>query len=183
MENEFKYLSGDEISENRMQLISEKKQKEYEKFCEKMNLLWTDEHIQDKLVKNGEANIRSASLRSYSIIDPRCVPYMFEANDQELTEKINGVIHKISSQGYDYYELKDEYVKNIIETIFEFNYEFFTKFMAEHHFAWKVKIAAESVIYRADAAHSLVDCLRHLFSKELVINEHYYVLTISLENP
>lgn len=183
MENEFKYLSGDEISENRMQLISEKKQKEYEKFCEKMNLLWTDEHIQDKLVKNGEANIRSASLRSYSkFIDSRCVPYMFEANDQELTEKINGVIHKISSQGCDYYELKDEYVKNIIETIFEFNYEFFTKFMAEHHFAWKVKIAAESVRSRADATYSLVDWLRYLFSKELVIDEHHYVLTIFLEN-
>ena len=54
--------------------------------------------------------------------------------------------------------------------------------MAEHHFAWKVKIAAESVIYRADAAHSLVDCLRHLFSKKLVIDEHHYVLTIFLEN-
>lgn len=27
MENEFKYLSGDEISENRMQLISEKNKK------------------------------------------------------------------------------------------------------------------------------------------------------------
>lgn len=187
MENEFKYLSGDEISKNRMQLISEKIQKEYEKFCEKMNLLWTDEHIQDKLVKNGEANIRSVSLYSYPIFTNSRFPvagsYMLKANDQELTGKVNGIIHKISSRGYDYYELKDEYVKNIIETVFEFNYEFFTKFMAEHHFAWKVKIAAESVIYRADAAHSLVDCLRHLFSKELVINEHYYVLTISLENP
>ena len=69
MENEFKYLSGDEISKHRMQLISEKIQKEYEKFCEKMNLLWTDEHIQDKLVKNGEANIRSVSLYSYPIFN------------------------------------------------------------------------------------------------------------------
>lgn len=191
MENEFKYLSGDEIAKNRMKLIFEKKQKEYEKFCERMNLLWTDEHIQDELVKNGEANIRSASLHSYPIFTdiftdsrfPVADSYMLKANDQELTGKVNGIIHKISSQGYDYYELKDEYVKNIIETIFEFNYEFFTRFMAEHHFAWKVKIAAESVISRANAAYSLVDFLRHLFSKELVINEHHYVLTIFLENP
>lgn len=184
MKNEFKYLSGDEIAKNRMQLISLKKQNEYEEFCKRMNLLWTDEHIQDKLVKNGEANIRSVSLQSYSkFIASRTDPYILKANDQELTGIVNGIIHKISSQGYDYYELKDEYVKNIIETIFEFNYEFFTKFMVEHHFAWKVKIAAESVIYRSDAGHSLVDCLRYLFSKELVINEHYYVLTIFLENP
>ena len=65
----------------------------------------------------------------------------------------------------------------------EFNYEFFTKFMTEHHFAWQVKIVAESVISRANATYSLVDWLRYLFSKELVINEHYYVLTIFLENP
>lgn len=176
MKNEFKYLSGDEISKHRMQLISEKIQKEYEKFCEKMNLLWTDEHIQDKLVKNGEANIRSVSLYSYPIFN------MLKANDKELTDKVNGIIHKISSRGYDYYELKDEYVKNIIETIFEFNYEFFTKFMTEHHFAWQVKIVAESVISRANATYSLVDWLRYLFSKELVIDKHHYVLTIFLEN-
>ena len=47
MENEFNYLSGDEIAKNRMQLISLKKQNEYEEFCKRMNLLWTDEHIQD----------------------------------------------------------------------------------------------------------------------------------------
>lgn len=186
MENEFKYLSGDEISKNRMQLISEKIQKEYEKFCEKMNLLWTDEHIQDKLVKNGEANIRSVSLYSYPIFTNSRFPvagsYMLKANDQELTGKVNGIIHKISSRGYDYYELKDEYVKNIIETVFEFNYEFFTRFMTEHHFAWQVKIVAESVRSRADATYSLVDWLRYLFSKELVIDEHHYVLTIFLEN-
>lgn len=187
MENEFNYFSGDEIVKNRMQLISERKQNEYEEFCKRMSLLWVDEHIQDKLVENGEANIRSVSLHSYPIFTNSRFPvagsYMLGANDQELTEKINGIIHKISSQGYDYYELKDEYVKNIIETIFEFNYEFFTRFMAEHHFAWKVKIAAESVRSRANATYSLVDWLRYLFSKELVIDEHHYVLTIFLENP
>lgn len=152
-----------------------------------MNRLWTDEHIQGQLIENGEASIRSASLHSYPKFTDSRFPvagsYMLKANDQELTGKVNGIIHKISSQGYDYYEPKDEYVENIIETVFEFNYEFFIKFMAEQHFAWKVKIAAESVISHAYAAHSLVDCLRHLFSKELVINEHHYVLTIFLENP
>lgn len=187
MENEFNYFSGDEIVKNRMQLISERKQNEYEEFCKRMSLLWADEHIQDKLVENGEANIRSISLYSYypkftDSIFPVAGSYMREANDKELTDKVNGIIHKISSRGYDYYELKDEYVKNIIETIFEFNYEFFTKFMTEHHFAWQVKIVAESVISRANATYSLVDWLRYLFSKELVIDKHHYVLTIFLEN-
>lgn len=45
MENEFNYFSGDEIVKNRMQLISERKQNEYEEFCKRMSLLWADEHI------------------------------------------------------------------------------------------------------------------------------------------